>query len=438
MIDREQLRATYPDHVRHLSAEYGRVAESGGWAALVLLSGRALSINPFDDQYHRLSATPAFAHWLPLPEPDAALILVPGARPRLVRTVVADFWDAPTPLESDHFWGEFEVVEVADAARIFDHVPAGRVAVITRDPALATQGEANPAEVVRALDRVRTRKTAYERLCQAEATRRAVRGHERARQLFLAGDCSELALHLAYLGASDQDDADTPYKNIVAQGRHAATLHHVAYDKHPTGRADQSLLVDAGARFLGYGSDITRTWTRGVTGVFAELLVRLDQLQLEVVSRITPGLDYEALHDQSHQLLADVLVDLRIAGGPGRGSAEALLARDVTRAFFPHGLGHSLGVVTHDVGMRDRAPRPDNRFLRNTSTIEVGQVFTIEPGFYVIDELLAPLRADDRAALVDWDAVDALRPFGGIRIEDNVAVIEGGTDNMTRTAFSAA
>ena len=71
----------------------------------------------------------------------------------------------------------------------------------------------------------------------------------------------------------------------------------------------------------------------------------------------------------------------------GRGSASALVERGVTRALFPHGLGHSLGLQVHDVGMRLRAPRPDNRFLRNTSAIEIGQVFTIEPGCYVIDAL---------------------------------------------------
>jgi Xaa-Pro dipeptidase len=438
MIDRDALRASYAEHIRHLRHQYERIAESGGWAAIVLLSGRALSTNPFDDQHHPLSPTPTFAHWVPLREPDAAVVFVPGATPRLVRTVVDDFWDAPASLESDHFWDSFERVEVTDAARLFDHVPAGKIGVITRDPADVPRGEVNPAELVRAVDRVRTRKTAYERICQVEASRRAVRGHLRARDVFLAGDCSELALHLAYLDATGQDDTDTPYKNIVAQGRHAATLHHVAYARAATGRADQSLLVDAGARCLGYGSDITRTWTRGVTGLFAELVAGIDRLQQAIIARIQPGLDYEALHDQSHQLLAQTMVELGIAGGPGRGSVEALIARDVTRALFPHGLGHSLGVTTHDVGMRERQPRPDNRFLRNTSTIEIGQVFTIEPGFYVIDALIDPLRTDDRAGLVNWAAIDALRPYGGIRIEDNVAVIDGGVHNMTRDAFAAA
>jgi Xaa-Pro dipeptidase len=104
---------------------------------------------------------------------------------------------------------------------------------------------------------------------------------------------------------------------------------------------------------------------------------------------------------------------------------------------FPHGLGHSLGVCVHDVGMRLTPPRDDNPFLRNTSAIEIGQVFTIEPGCYVIDALLAPLRADDRAELVDWAAIDALRPFGGIRIEDDICVVDGGLTNLTREALAA-
>ncbi|MEO8549921.1 MAG: M24 family metallopeptidase, partial [Kofleriaceae bacterium] len=102
------------------------------------------------------------------------------------------------------------------------------------------------------------------------------------------------------------------------------------------------------------------------------------------------------------------------------------------------GLGHSLGVCVHDVGMKLVPPRSENKFLRNTSTIEVGQVFTIEPGLYFIDGLLAPLReVAPLAGLLDWGAIDELRPFGGIRIEDNVVVRADGVRNLTREAFAA-
>ena len=87
--------------------------------------------------------------------------------------------------------------------------------------------------------------------------------------------------------------------------------------------------------------------------------------------------------------------------------------------------------------MKPRPPRPENRFLRNTSQIEVGQVFTIEPGLYFIEGLLGPLRAGSHSGLVDWRLVDELAPFGGIRIEDNVVVQAGGIRNLTREAFGA-
>src|SRR5215207_131469 len=147
MIDRDALGARYADHLRHLTQEYEQIAADGGWGAIVLMSGRALPTNPFDDQHHPLSPTPAFGHWVPLRSPDAALVFVPGAPPRLVHTVIDDFWEAPTPLESDHFWTHLDVIEIADPARLFDQVPAGRVGVITRDPADVPRGEVNPPEL---------------------------------------------------------------------------------------------------------------------------------------------------------------------------------------------------------------------------------------------------------------------------------------------------
>ena len=123
--------------------------------------------------------------------------------------------------------------------------------------------------------------------------------------------------------------------------------------------------------------------------------------------------------------------------GADHVGADELVDKGVTRALFPHGLGHSLGVTVHDVGMKPRPPRPENKFLRNTSVIEIGQVFTIEPGVYIIDPLIKPLQAEAATrGLVDWAMIDELRPFGGIRIEDNVVVEAHGTRNLTREAFA--
>jgi Xaa-Pro dipeptidase len=426
------LHQTYPQHIAALQHATEAVLAAQQFDALVLCSGTAQPKNRFDDQSWPLSPTPAYLHWCPLAEPDAFVIVRPGKKPTLVRTIVDDYWETPAPPESDHFWPAFDVVNV-QAGQAGDALPSGRVAVVTRDPGAAPPGDVNPQALIGALDLVRTRKTAYELECLVEATRRGVIGHRAIEARFRAGPCSELELHLAYLAASQQDDAVTPYKNIVALGRHCAVLHYIAYERTVVSE-DTSLLVDAGARYQGYGSDITRTHVRGRGAqAFGNVIARIDRMQQEICTRIAPGRSYEDLHDDCHRLLADALIEL----GIGVGSAAELVDRGITRAFLPHGLGHSLGVVVHDVGMKPRPPRPENRFLRNTSTIEIGQVFTIEPGLYFIDGLLGPVRAGEHARLVDWKQVDALAPFGGVRIEDNVVVQAGGIRNLTREAFGA-
>ncbi len=429
------LAATYPAHLEVLQRGYEAALDAHGFDAVVLCAGAAATRNRFDDQSWPVMPTPAFAHWCPLVEADAFVVVAPGKRPRLVRTIVEDFWETTAPPESDHFWPCFEVVEVAPGLA-GDALPGGKVAVITRDAGTAPPGTVNPPALLAALDLLRTRKSAYEIECLAEASRRAVRGHRKTCELFKSQAPSELELHLAYLAASEQDDLWTPYKGIVALGHHAAVLHYVAYTRDRIA-GDSSLLVDAGAKCLGYGSDITRSYVRGDGAAakrFSALLDRMEALQQEIIRRIQPGLPYEDLHDDSHRLLAVALREL----GIGRASPDELVARGVTRAVFPHGLGHSLGVTVHDVGMKPHAPRAENKFLRNTSVIEPGQVFTIEPGIYVIDALLAPLEADDRRGLVDWGAIAELRPFGGIRIEDNVVVEPRGVRNLTREAFAQA
>ena len=118
-----------------------------------------------------------------------------------------------------------------------------------------------------------------------------------------------------------------------------------------------------------------------------------------------------------------------------KGPPEQAVAEGVTRAFCPHGLGHSLGLQVHDVaGLRHPdgtpAPAPEQHpALRLTRTLRPGMVVTIEPGLYFINMLLAPLRNTDLP--INWRLVDQLFVCGGIRIEDNVAVTESGFANLT-------
>ena len=126
------------------------------------------------------------------------------------------------------------------------------------------------------------------------------------------------------------------------------------------------------------------------------------------------------------------------------GSEESLLESGVTSAFYPHGLGHLLGTQVHDVGGHMAGedgqliePPEGHPFLRLTRVLESDMVLTVEPGLYFIDMLLDELRGTAAESQVNWTRVDALKPFGGVRIEDNVRVLDDGNENLTRDAFAA-
>jgi Xaa-Pro dipeptidase len=431
------LDRSYLEHVADLQQRSARVLQDQGWDAIAIHSGSLAKRSRYDDQYWPLRVCPHFQYWLPLAEPDCALVVRPGQRAKLLRRADTSFWENPAPPESEAFREAMDVVPLRDPADVKQYLGAGRVAFVGEDAAVASawgipQEHANPAALVAALDALRTTKTDYEIACIAEANRRARAGHEALRDAFRAGDASELDLHLLFLRATAQDDWETPYKNIVALGASAATLHHVAYGRQARSRSAESLLVDAGATCRGYCSDITRTWTKGsgaAASAFSQLVSGIEAMQKRLCAAVKVGMPYEQLHDESHRQVGTILREVGLV----RGSPEEAVAKGVTRAFYPHGLGHSLGLQTHDVGCGLRTPRVDNPFLRNTSDIAAGQVFTIEPGVYFIAPLLEAVRAKaDVAPLVDWKMVEALTPLGGVRIEDDVFVRPQGVRNMTR------
>jgi Xaa-Pro dipeptidase len=433
----DDLDRLYLDHVAELEARYANALSEHGWDGVLIHSGSLVKRSGFDDQYWPLRPVPHWQSWLPLAEPDCALLVRPGRPPKLLETVARSFWEKPAAPASGPFLDVFDVARVADPVAIKAWA-RGRIAFVGEDRKRAAswgidEAAICPTPLMKSLDAMRAIKTPYEVACLAEANRRARAGHEALRQAFVNGDASELDLHLVYLAATGQDDPETPYKNIVALGANAATLHHVAYGRRSEKREAESLLVDAGATCRGYGSDITRTWVKGrgsAATSFAHLVAGVEAMQQRLCAAIRIGVPYEELHEESHRQVAGVLRE----AGVVRGSVDEAVSSGVTRAFYPHGLGHSLGLQTHDVGCALRQARENNPFLRNTSDVTVGQVFTIEPGIYFIEDLLGPLREGAGGALVDWTVVHALAPLGGVRIEDDVHVVGGPTTvrNLTR------
>ena len=142
---------------------------------------------------------------------------------------------------------------------------------------------------------------------------------------------------------------------------------------------------------------------------------------------------------RAHRDIARILKDFNII----RSSVEDAVASGLSAVFYPHGLGHYLGLQTHDVAglIADAAgtpiPRPDGHpFLRLTRTLEAGNVLTIEPGLYFIEPLLRKWRMNGDATAINWDKVEELAPYGGVRIEDNMVVTDGEPLNLTRDAFA--
>jgi Xaa-Pro dipeptidase len=162
-------------------------------------------------------------------------------------------------------------------------------------------------------------------------------------------------------------------------------------------------------------------------------------VQLSLCDKVRAGQDYGGLHVHAHERLAGVLKD----HGFIRMSAESAVETGVTATFFPHGLGHPIGLQVHDVAgfagndSGDTIDRPAGHpYLRMTRAIEPGAVVTIEPGLYFIDMLLARLKDSREGRDVDWDRIDQFRKYGGIRIEDDVACTDGAPENLTRDAFT--
>ncbi|NJK90143.1 MAG: M24 family metallopeptidase [Myxococcales bacterium] len=378
---------------------------------MVIEAGEHALKSRFDDADWPFEPLPMFEWLAPLAWPSAALEIEAGRSPKLWVVEQDSYWEKPPDGAWELLEAGLEVVRGVQAADIAARQALPRTIVISERGAK----EEAPSSFIDQLNGLRLRKSAFEVACLDHASEVAARGHKAAESAFRSGERSELMLHLAYLRAAELDDSQCPYRSIVALGPSGAVLHHVQRDVRPNAR---SFLLDAGGRHLAWCSDVTRTHV--VAGddlasvTFASLIEAMDRLQLQVVSEIRRGVDFEALHDSAHHKLGVLLHE----AGLVTCSAEESVEAGITRAFFPHGLGHHLGVQVHDVGGKPRPPRADNPFLRNTRAVEVGHVMTIEPGLYVIDALLEPHRAS--GAPVDWRLVDELRPFGGIRIEDDV------------------
>jgi len=428
------LAALFNHHLAERQRTTAEALAETGFDALVISSGKVYT-HFADDHDAPFHPVPHFAHWCPITGPHHVLVVQAGQRPRLIRYAPEDFWYEQLPLGAP-FWAEaFDIEEVGTVEAAWEKVGTlRRTAYIGNetDRAEAAQLDVNPPLLTAHLDWHRTTKSAYEVQSIEEATVIAARGHRAARTSFLSG-ASELEIHHAYMQAAGLVDHELPYGNIVALNEKGATLH---YEGKRTVRNGAVLLIDAGAQVRGYAADITRTLAAPHCDVrFAALIHGMESIELQLCNLVKPGLPYGDLHHQGHLLIAGLLKEQGILLAD---PAEAL-EKGLSRPFFPHGLGHHLGLQVHDVAGKQGAPDgtsapPPAQYptLRTTRTIEADQVFTVEPGLYFIPMLLRPFRENEHKALFNWKLIDELTPCGGIRIEDNLLVTSTGHRNLTR------
>ncbi len=435
------LGPLFAEHIEIVASRHDHALEKAGAGHAVIYSGSPKTAF-LDDYQMPFKPNPHFVSWAPLTQlPLSYIVYTPGEVPRLIYFQPHDYWHV-VPGAPDGYWtNQFDIRVVHTIDDIAEHLPADREKCIVigeiDDDAMAFGIERiNPTTAVNILHYARGVKTQYELATMRLASRRGATGHAAAEVAFREG-MSEFEIHRAYNRAVSHTEPELPYGNIVALNEHGAVLHYTDLDQQAP-LTIPSFLIDAGAQVLGYASDITRTYSHGDQR-FQDLIDAMELMEQEIVSQVRVGVDYRELHIGTHRMLAGILVD----GDLATGDPETLLETGVTSAFFPHGLGHLLGIQVHDVGgfMESESgtfidPPSGHPFLRLTRVLEEDMVLTIEPGLYVIDMLLENLRGTPAEDHVNWSTVDWLRPFGGIRIEDDIRVLVNDQENLTRDAFA--
>ena len=266
------------------------------------------------------------------------------------------------------------------------------------------------------------------------------------RAVAVAADAHRLAMRLAQPGRTEREVSGAIEGHYAAHGGFAAfpvllTVRGETLHNHATDTVLQEgdlLLVDTGAVVdrTRYVSDITRVAPVG--GAFSDrqraVYETVLDAQLAAIDGMRPGVPFRDLHALAAVRLAEGLGAL----GLMRGDAEEAVAAGAHALFFPHGLGHAMGLDVHDmeglgedrVGYDDEITRSDQfgtSALRFGRRLDAGHVMTVEPGCYFIPPLIDAWRAEGRhAEFVDYDALDDWRTFGGVRIEDDVLVTDAG------------
>lgn len=247
-------------------------------------------------------------------------------------------------------------------------------------------------------------------------------------------ETNETHIHAEFMyHALRQHSKQQLYDPICCSGPNCSTLHYVKNDDEidPTKR---SILIDAGAEWSCYASDVTRCfpingdWTKEHLEIYNIVLL----MQKATMAMIKPGAHWDDVHLEAHRVMIREFVRLGIFKDTDE---EVLFRLNISAGFFPHGLGHLLGMDTHDVGGRPNYEDPDPklRYLRLRRPLQKGMVLTDEPGVYFSPFLLKEILLNpEKVQYINTDVLDKYYYVGGVRIEDDLLITEDGFENFTK------
>ncbi|KAL4869962.1 putative Xaa-Pro aminopeptidase pepP [Aspergillus spectabilis] len=286
------------------------------------------------------------------------------------------------------------------------------------------------------IDKTRVVKDSYEIALLRKANDISAKAHIAAIKASKTAT-NEREIEAAFIATCIANGArEQSYHPIVASGEKGATLHYGKNDEElvdsKTQRKKDNVLIDAGGEYRTYCADITRVFP--LNGKFLpetrQIYEIVLQMQIESIEMLKEGVQWEDVHAYAHRIAIKGLLKLGIL----RGSEDELFDKRISVAFFPHGLGHYLGMDTHDTGGNPDYEDKDTmfRYLRTRGRLPAGSVITVEPGIYFCRFIIEPfLKNPDHQKYIDTDTLERYWAVGGVRIEDNIHITKDGYDNLT-------
>ena len=349
----------------------------------------------------------------------------------------ADGWtDFVRPVSADErLWeGEPEIPEGEDVATLQEWLKArdgDPLAVVGAQIEGITADSDASERAQEWLDVARRPKDAAELEILEQAVTATARGFAKVRDAIRPG-MTERALQIEIESAMYRSGADgLGFETIVGAGTHAAVLHFEPGER--TVGENDLVLCDAGGSILGYTADVSRTYPAGSAftpeqqAIFDIVLAA----QAEAISQCRVDVEWADVHRTAARVLAEGLCDLGIL----KGDVDGLLESEAIALFFPHGIGHMLGLGVRDVG--GRASGRDLRAvcgarLRVDLPLQKDFLMTIEPGLYFVPAILdSKENREKHPDAVAWDNLERWRPVGGVRIEDDILVTDSEPRNLT-------